>query len=74
MNKSIFILANCSINGDRGQCKNKPTIAIFGKEYDNTFEVIELCYNHYHALSDMSNNIITKLPNKTNKKAQKEVH
>ena len=65
MNKSIFIPAKCSINGDRGQCKNKPTIDIFG---------IELCDNHYHILSDIYNKIITKLPNKTNKEAQKEVH
>jgi len=31
----------CSINNDRGQCKNKPTKYIFG---------IELCDNHHHIL------------------------
>ena len=50
-------MTKCSINDDFGQCENKPTIDIFG---------IELCDNHYHILFNMSDNIITKLPNKTN--------
>ena len=45
----------CSINNDFGQCKNKSTKYIFG---------IELCDNHHHILFNMSDNIITKLPNK----------
>jgi len=49
-------MTKCSINGDFGQCKNKPTIDIFG---------IELCDNHRHILFNMSDNTITKLPNKT---------
>ena len=48
-------MTKCSINDDFGQCKNKPTVDIFG---------IELCDNHYHILFNMSDNIITKLPNK----------
>jgi hypothetical protein len=52
----------CSINNDFGQCKNKPTKYIFG---------IELCDNHYHILFNMSDNIITKLPNKNNKGVNK---
>jgi|TARA_Y100000310_G_scaffold2542_1_gene3269 hypothetical protein len=51
----------CSINNDFGQCKNKPTVDIFG---------IELCDNHHYILFNMSDNIITKLPNK-NKKLDK---
>ena len=47
----------CSINNDFGQCKKKPTKYIFG---------IELCDNHHHILFSMSNNIIMKLPNRTN--------
>jgi len=49
----------CSINNDFGQCKNKPTKYIFG---------IELCDNHHHILFNMSDNIITKLPNKVKEK------
>ena len=49
----------CSINNDFGQCKNKPTVDIFG---------IELCDNHHHILFNMSDNIITKLPNKVKEK------
>jgi len=46
----------CNINGDFGQCKNNPTKDIFG---------IELCDNHYHILYTMSDNIIIKPSNKT---------
>ena len=49
----------CSINNNFGQCKNKPTVDIFG---------IELCDNHHHILFNMSDNIITKLPNKVKEK------
>ncbi len=52
----------CSINNDFGQCKHKPTKYIFG---------IELCDSHYHILFNMSDNIITKPPNKNKKKESK---
>jgi len=57
MTKEQF-MNKCSINNDFGQCKNKPTVDIFG---------IELCDNHHHILFNMSDNIITKLPNKNKK-------
>ena len=46
-------LTKCNINGDMGQCKNKPTKYIYG---------IELCDNHHHILFNMHENVIYKEP------------